>query len=95
MSCSRTAATSAAVTGRERSARNALFSKQAPYASAFTSHGWPRVCVHTASSASGANACPVSAVCWPSRASVSAREKSPSRSDSAAMLNGLPEAPMR
>ena len=86
---------SSAVTVRERSSRSALFSKQAPYASAFTSHGWPRVCVHTASSASAANAWPVSPECWRSSASVSSREKSPSRSDAAAMLNGLPAAPMR
>ena len=86
---------SSTVTARERSSRNALFSKQAPYASAFTSQGWPRVCVHTAASASGANAWPVASVCWPSSACVCSREKSPSRSDFAAMLNGLPAAPMR
>ena len=84
-----------AVTVRERSSRNALFLKHVLCASAFTSQGWPRVCVHTASSASGANAWPVCSVCWASSASVCSREKSPSRSDSAAMLNGLPAAPMR
>ena len=86
---------SSAVTLRERSCRNARFLKHVPCARAFTSQGWPHVCVHTASSASGVNSWPVSSVCWRSSASASAREKSPSRSDSAAMLNGLPAAPMR
>ena len=95
MSSSRAAAMSAAVTVRERSSRNARFLKHVPCASAFTSQGWPRVCVHTASSTSGANAWPVSSVCWPSSANVSSCEKSPNRSDSAAMLNELPEAPTR
>ena len=88
MSASRASATSSAVTDRVRS-RPALRSKQVSYASAFTSQGWPRVCVQIASRASSVNACPVSAVCWSSSASVSSRVKSPSRSDFATMLNGL------
>ena len=88
MSPSRASATSSAVTARERS-RPALRSKQVSQASAFTSHGWPRVWVQIASCASGVNACPVSPVCWPSRASVSSCVKSPSRSDFATMLKGL------
>ena len=39
----------------ERS-RPASSSKQAPWHSAFTSQGWPRVCLHTVSTASGVNA---------------------------------------
>ena len=74
---------------RERS-RPASTSKQARRHSAFTSHGWPRVCVHTDSSASGVNACPVSAVCWARSARTSACVKSPMRSDSARTLNALP-----
>ena len=73
---------------RERS-RPALLLKQVSYASAFTSHGWPRVCVQIASCAPSVNACPVSPVCWSSSASVSSCVKSPSRSDSATMLKGL------
>ena len=73
---------------RKRS-RLALFLKQVSKARAFTSHGWPRVWVQIASRASGANACPVSSVCWSRRARVSSWVKSPSRSDSATMLNGL------
>ena len=36
------------------------------------------------------NAWPVSSVCWASKARVSVSEKSPSRNDSALMLNALP-----
>ena len=74
---------------RERS-RPVSTSKHARRQSAFTSHGWPRVCVHTDSSASSVNACPVSAVCWASSARTSACVKSPMRSDSARTLNALP-----
>ena len=73
----------------ERS-RPASTSKQARRQSALTSHGWPRVCVHTDSSASAVNACPVSPVCWASSARTSACVKSPMRSDSARTLNALP-----
>ena len=47
---------------RERS-RPALLSKHAPAHSAFTSHGWPQLCVHTESTAASENRCPVSSVC--------------------------------
>ena len=76
---------------RERS-RPASTSKQARRQSALTSHGWPCVCVHTDSSASSVNACPVSPVCWASSARTSAPVKSPMRSDSARTLNALPPA---
>ena len=76
---------------RERS-RPALLSKHAPAHSAFTSHGWPQVCVHTASCAASENRCPVSSVCCAIRARASASVKSPMRSDFAATLNGLPPA---
>ena len=75
--------------GRDRS-RPALCRKQASYASAFTSHGCPCVRSHTRSRAPAVNACPVSAVCWPSSARTSSREKSPNRNDSAFTLNALP-----
>ena len=65
---------------RERS-RPALLSKQAPAHSAFTSHGWPWVCVHTESSADDENRWPVSPVCCAINAQVSASVKSPMRSD--------------
>ena len=74
---------------RERS-RPASAAKQALAHSAFTSQGWPRVSVHTVSSASGVNACPVSSVCWASSARTSASVKSPRRNDSARTLNALP-----
>ena len=76
---------------RERSLP-ALLSKHAPEHSAFTSHGCPRVCVHTASSAAAVNPWPVSSVCCPASARVSASVKSPRRSDFAATLKGLPPA---
>ena len=76
---------------RERS-RPALSSKQAPAQSAFTSHGWPRVCVHTARLAASVKGCPVSSVCWSISAAASASVKSPRRRDLAATLNGLPPA---
>ena len=76
---------------RERSLP-ALLSKHAPAHSAFTSHGWPCVCVHTESSAAAVNRWPVSSVCWAISARVSASVKSPMRSDFAATLNGLPPA---
>ena len=76
---------------RERS-RPALLSKHAPAHSAFTSHGWPQVCVHTASNAAGEKRCPVSSVCCAISARVSASVKSPMRSDFAATLKGLPPA---
>ena len=75
--------------GRERS-RPALFRKQASWHSAFTSHGWPAVRVQTVCSAASVNACPVSAVCWASRARTSASVKSPSRSDADLTLKALP-----
>ena len=76
---------------RERS-RPALLSKHAPAHSAFTSHGWPCVCVHTASNAASENRWPVSSVCCAISARVSASVKSPMRNDFAATLNGLPPA---
>ena len=76
---------------RERS-RPALLSKHAPAHSAFTSHGWPCVCVHTASDAAAVNRCPVSSVCCAISARVSASVKSPMRNDFAATLKGLPPA---
>ena len=76
---------------RERS-RPALLSKHAPAHSAFTSHGWPQVCVHTESTAAGEKRWPVSSVCCAIRARVSASVKSPMRSDFAATLKGLPPA---
>ena len=82
---------SSALIARERS-RPALLSKHAPAQSAFTSHGWPRVCAHTTSCASNVNRWPVSSVCCAIRARVSASVKSPMRSDLAATLNGLPPA---
>ena len=72
---------------RSRSAPDA---KHISSASALTSHGCPRVCSHTAATASGANSWPVSAVCWQSSASTSERAKSPIRSDLALMLKALP-----
>ena len=74
---------------RERS-RPALSPKHARTHSALTSHGWPSVCAHTVSSTSAVNACPVSSVCWATRAHTSASVKSPRRNDSARMLNALP-----
>ena len=82
---------SPAAIARARS-RPASFQKQASYASAFTSHGWPWVCVQIVFSASGLNACPVSWVCCASSARTSPCEKSPSRSDRALTLNTLPPA---
>ena len=75
----------------ERS-RPALLSKYAPAQSAFTSQGWPLLCVHTASWASGEKHCPVSSVCCFISAFASSSVKSPRRSESAATLNGLPPA---
>ena len=91
MSCSRASKMSSAVIARPRS-RPASFQKQASEASAFTSHGWPRVCVRIASSASGVNTCPVAPVCCASSASTSSSERSPSRNDFALMSNALPPA---
>ena len=76
---------------RERSLPASL-SKHAPAQSAFTSHGWPRVCVRTASSAATEKGWPVSSVCCAISARVSASVKSPMRSDFAATLNGPPPA---
>ena len=76
---------------RERS-RPASLSKQAPAQSAFTSHGCPLVCSHTALRAAGVNRWPVSRTCCSISRRVSLRVKSPRRRDFAATLNGLPPA---
>ena len=54
------------------------------------SQGWPKVKLHTASSASGVKICPVSVVCCWSSAATSEALKSPNRKDLALMLKALP-----